>query len=222
MINFLENLDKKLQEYGLFIRGICPAIETDSVPSSIRSIILVGNTGEALWSVFQDIKKSPSNPLDTWTRETLIPLSEQFSLPVIFPFDQKPTYPFQTWAKRTEPLHTSPPGILLHEKYGLWHAYRGAFLSTEVLPYTHDGVQVISACDSCTDKPCLQSCPTDALAQGRYEFERCAAFLKKDIENNRCLLQGCHARLYCPIGEAYRYPTALRRFHMQKFAYFND
>ena len=40
----------------------------------------------------------------------------------LFPFGGPPHFPFQQWARRAEPVHPSPIGLLIHPIYGLWHS----------------------------------------------------------------------------------------------------
>ena len=47
----------------------------------------------------------------------------------------RPWLPFQQWARKAEPVHVSPLGVLIHPDYGLWHSYRGALcFDTRLLP----------------------------------------------------------------------------------------
>src|SRR6201999_1900384 len=71
---------------------------------------------------------NPVHALDPWTRKTLAPIAAQFGARAVFPFGGPPWFPFQRWAMRAEGLRSSPLGVLIHPEFGLWHAYRAAFL----------------------------------------------------------------------------------------------
>ena len=53
-------------------------------------------------------------------------LAGELGAKAFFPSGGLPYWPFQQWARRAEPVHPSPVGILIHPRYGLWHSYRGA------------------------------------------------------------------------------------------------
>ena len=74
-----------------------------------------------------------ANPLDTWSREVIGEVAEEFGARAVSPSD-RPYLPFQQWAMRAEGLRPSPLGILMHPEYGLWHAYRGALLFDVEIP----------------------------------------------------------------------------------------
>ena len=97
----------------------------------------------------------------------------------------------------------------------MWHAYRGALLFAERLKLPEQR-SAPSPCESCPDKPCLNTCPVGAFTPGGYDVAGCRAHIGKP-EGSDCLGFGCLARRACPVGQDYLYEPAQARFHMQKF-----
>ncbi|MBT7148462.1 MAG: hypothetical protein HN893_16285, partial [Rhodospirillales bacterium] len=129
--------------------------------------------------------------------------------------DGPPYNPFQQWAMRADCVYPSPIGPLIHPDYGLWHAYRGALLINEVLDLPDPDTRP-SPCDSCEDKPCLNTCPVSAFSPGAYDTKTCANHLATP-KGEACLAQGCLARGACPVGQGYANIEAQNRFHMSIF-----
>ncbi|RUY66387.1 4Fe-4S dicluster domain-containing protein, partial [Mesorhizobium sp. M7A.F.Ca.CA.001.13.1.1] len=175
--------------------------------------------GAAPWPHFlrwwEQQPQAIANPLDTWSREVIGAVAQDFGARAISPSD-KPYLPFQQWAMRAEGLKPSPLGILMHPRYGLWHAYRGALLFEDEIP-----VQVAEAaphlCDSCAEKACLKSCPVDAYSVQGFAYQSCLAHVG-GANGEPCRSGGCLDRNACPYGTGYRYPPEVQAFHMASFA----
>ena len=116
------------------------------------------------------------------------------------------------WARRAEPVHTSPINLLIHPDYGLWHVYRGALLFTETLalPPVEDRP---SPCESCAKKPCLRACPADAFQPDRFDAVACVTHVESPAGGN-CAERGCLARRACPVGRDWAYPREAGAYHM--------
>jgi hypothetical protein len=202
---------------GFVTRGGFHPAPADGVPENPGTLVMIGNTGPAMWEAFRAAVPEPagSDPLDDWTREVLTGVARSFGATALFPFDGPPYLPFQRWAMRAEAVFPSPIGPLIHPVFGLWHAYRGALLFTEHIPLPAP-VPVTSPCDGCAAKPCLSTCPVSALAPGRYNVPACVAFLDGS-SGAGCLSLGCAARRACPVGRDYVYDPAQAGFHMAHF-----
>lgn len=190
--------------------------QLEQLPQSAKTLIMIGNIGSALWATAGEYIRHSTrqHPLDHWTRSHLDGLADRVSAQVIYPFDGPPFAPFQRWAMRCESVAPSPIGPLIHPDYGLWHAYRAAFVfDTEIeLPEKED---TASPCDACLDKPCTNRCPVAALGPQGYNVPACSAHLA--TPDNRCMEHSCLARLACPIGREYVYSIEMGQFHMEKF-----
>lgn len=213
-----------LMAHGLIARGgfnFGPEEEAPAGPSGIpaRAVVLVGQAGPSAWPHFLSWRerqpKDMRDPLDTWARELLGAVAAQFGARAVSPSD-RPYVPFQQWAMRAEGLKPSPLGILMHPRYGLWHAYRGALLFDTAID-TAAGEEAAHLCDSCAGKPCLKSCPVDAYSNAGFEYAACLGHVRS-VAGRHCMAQGCLDRNACPHGAVYRYPADMQAFHMSAFA----
>ncbi|MFB9947300.1 ferredoxin [Rhizobium puerariae] len=207
-----------LEAHGILVRGAVN-FESGEGPllfdgSRALSVVLLGNAGSSIWPAFsrwQETYQGP-DPLDTWSKQCIRPLSEALGATAYFPSDP-PWQPFQQWATKAEGLKPSPLGILIHPKYGLWHGYRGAlgfpFGIEAALPSMAD-----HPCDDCLEKPCLATCPVDAVSLRGFDVAGCRSYLHSGKGSISCMISGCLARNACPVGVDFRYQGAQMMFHM--------
>ena len=205
---------------GMIARGgFAPTVD-DAVPELpngllCRTVVVIGNVGGAMWGPFRAAERPGPHPLDGWTRSTLQPIANEFGAVYVHPSDE-PFAPFQRWAQRADDVWQSPIGLLVHPTYGLWHAYRGAFL----FPQAVVGLPVVGErskpCVSCVDQPCRTTCPVGAFTPEGYDSETCAGHVRSGDEP-LCLDDGCAARRACPVGVEFRYGPDQMRFHMEAF-----
>jgi hypothetical protein len=223
----IENLESSLDRLGLRIRGGFPVTDevaaAEGIPEAApghpsRHLLLVGNAGPAMHHIFfQAVGASPSgaHPMDTWTRQVMEPLAASIGARAVFPFGGPPWFPFQRWAMRAEGLKASPLGILIHPEYGLWHAYRAALLFDRPIA----GLEAQSLgfpCESCAERPCLSTCPAEAVSPQGYDVDRCATHVG-DEAGIDCRDAGCVARRACPVGRDFEYDANALQFHMKAF-----
>src|SRR5690606_16939013 len=123
--------------------------------------LLVGNAGQAMWEAFVATAPVGPHPLDRWTRTVVDLVAEQVGAGVAYPFDGPPYRPFQRWALHCDDVHPSPMGVLVHPRFGPWHAYRAALLLADRIALPDTG-RSPSPCDSCATRPCLDACPVGA------------------------------------------------------------
>jgi hypothetical protein len=112
-------------------------------------------------------------------------------------------------------VHPSPIGLLIHETFGLWHAYRGGLSLSEriALPPAEPRAR---PCDRCADQPCLSACPVQAFRAGSFDLDACVGHVLSAAGTD-CRENGCRARRACPIGPQFRYVPEQARFHMRAF-----
>ena len=204
----------------------------DDQGGSLRHVLMIGNVGGSMWPHFCAAETTGADPLDTWTRSVLGPLAERFGATFVHPNDE-PFQPFQQWAAKADTVFPSPIGLLIHPEFGLWHAYRGAFVFDEPIPGAPSSaggstspfstslgstsLGITSPCIDCADQPCLTSCPVDAFSASGYDVDACAGHLRRG-DDPHCREIGCRARAACPVGVAFTYGAAQMRFHMEAFA----
>lgn len=211
----IDQLSTALIPSGMIIRGGFHPRDKDKAPPDTQTIIMIGNVGPEMWRAFSKEPHIGSNALDAWTRKNLTPIADDVEALVVFPFDGPPYYPFQHWAMQADDVHPSPIGPLIHPGFGLWHAYRAAFLFAKNLGLTTK-IQTASPCDTCTEQPCINTCPVDAFTPGNYDVAECRAFTVTP-DGDDCLRTGCRARRACPIGQDHIYEASQAEFHMQSF-----
>jgi hypothetical protein len=209
---------------GLILRGGFNFTSDDAPPAGpsgvlAASVLLVGQAGAAPWPHFlrwrERQPRTMSNPLDTWSRQVIGAVADTFGARAVSPSD-KPYLPFQQWAMRAEGLKPSPLGVLMHPRYGLWHAYRGALLFEDEIPFQPPQT-AIHLCDACVGKPCMKSCPVEAYSPAGFAYEPCLAHVRGP-NGEACRSGGCLDRNACPYGIGYRYPPDVQAFHMASFA----
>ena len=215
----MNRLDDLLARHGLMVRGGFSFDADEDAPPGpsggpARSVVLVGHGGGTIWPHFSAWLSArgepPANPLDAWSVEVLDAIAEEVGARAVYPF-AKPYLPFQRWAMRAEGLRPSPLGILMHPEFGLWHAWRGAFLF-DVETVNQPPANPIHLCDSCNGKPCMNSCPPDAVSGQGMDIVRCHGWLTPD-RGQTCRSAGCLARNACP-HDRHRYGAAQTAFHM--------
>ena len=220
----VEDLAAALCANGLILRGGFTFADGEEAPhgpsgAPARSVLLVGQAGATPWPHFLRWREQQpqviDNPLDSWSRQVIGAVADTFGARAVSPSD-KPYLPFQQWAMRAEGLKPSPLGILMHPRYGLWHAYRGALLFEEAIAL-QEAREAIHLCDACADKPCLKSCPVDAYSADGFAHQACLAHVR-GADGAACRTGGCLDRNACPYGADYRYPPEVQAFHMAAFA----
>lgn len=217
----LSDLKAALEPHGIFPRGIIgfdgggPTLN-DGAPA--QTIVLLGNIGGSIWEPFSRWLTRPENagrrdPLDDWSKAVIAPVAEIIGATAYFPSDP-PWQPFQQWAMRAEGLRSSPLGILIHPEYGLWHGYRGALGFGDAFGAEASAASSLHPCEGCQAKPCLSSCPANAVKPSGFNVGDCRSHLRTDEGRTGCLAKGCLARAACPVGTGYQYPPEQLAFHM--------
>jgi hypothetical protein len=210
----LDPLKIALEGLGLLLRGGFAVDPLDNLGAT-KTVLMIGNAGPAMWLRFREAHREEPDPLDRWVRRQLTPIAEAMGADLAMPNDGPPYLPFQRWAMRAEPIHPSPLGLLIHQTYGLWHAYRAALLLPETVSLPARA-HVPSPCETCADQPCLSTCPVGAFTADGYDAEACIDHLGTD-EGADCLSDGCRARRACPVGTHWRTEPEQAAFHMRAF-----
>ncbi len=209
-------IEQRFASTGLIVRGGFYPSDEDGVPMPCATLIMIGNAGPDFWCAFErDSDTSAGNPIEDWTREIISDASQDLGAVVLFPFTGPPYLPFLSWAQKADAVFPSPIGPLIHSVYGLWHAYRGALAFGERIDLP-PRENLTSPCESCRDKPCLSTCPVEAVGAGGYDVPACSGYLAGP-EGADCLSSGCAARRACPVGRDYLYEPNQAGYHMRAF-----
>ena len=124
-----ERLLSDCKDQSLDIFGIVSAINTDLVPDSCKSILLLGPHEPGFWRMFTqspEYQDRLPDPLDRWSQRVVGQLATKFGGTAIFPSNGPPYPPFIDWAKRSGRAWQSPVTLLVHDRAGLMVSYRGA------------------------------------------------------------------------------------------------
>ncbi len=210
-----------LVENGL---NLFAALDCNSLPDNVREmmsgsvrlsdfsrLVVIGNAGRQFWHALQVAGMSSTDPVDSFSRATTQTFCSKFlphaTCDLIYPGST--SIPLQRIGALLGWGHVSPLGIGISNEYGLWFAYRGAFLTSARLPLTEKIAQPF-ACDSCIDKPCIGRCPASAVcASAAFDIPACVDF--RLSENSPCV-DCCLARQACPVGASHRYPVEMVRY----------
>jgi hypothetical protein len=222
-LQWVQILAQTLSKHGLLLRGGFKPTSADELPllpdgRTVGTLLMVGNAGPEMWRAFStspEATDGQAHPLNRWTRRHTDTIAVAAGGVALYPFDAIPAWPFQRWAARAETVTPSPLGLLIHPRFGLWHAYRAAIL---VAPEVHFPAPEPGAdpCASCTDRPCLTSCPVAAFSASGYDVPGCAQHLAVP-GGQECLSHGCLALRACPVGQNYAQESPQNAFHMQAF-----
>ena len=199
-------LTRVLPSGALAVRGAFHPCLDDRVPdfsddTPVATLVLIGWTGGQQWPAFaasSEFRDGRPHPLDRWSRRWIDAAAAALDAIAYYPFGGPPHHDFPRWALRAEPVARSPIGLLIHPKWGLWHAWRGALGFRQHLPLTEIANEP-APCERCADLPCLTSCPVAAFSpDGRYDVAACHAYLREPA-GEACLASSCAARRTCPV-----------------------
>ena len=216
----VERAFEALRRAGLVPRGALRLVESErrGPLAGIRTIVLAGMAGRDGWEAFAaspEASDGRADPLDRFSRRVIGSIARELGATALLPFGGPPWLPFQQWARRAESVHASPIGVLIHPRYGLWHAYRGALGFSDALAVP-DLKPVPSPCDSCLGRWCLRACPVGAFSGSSYDVDACVAHVKSPAGAD-CMRLGCRARRACPVGVEHAYGPDQANFHMRAF-----
>lgn len=212
----LAEIRAAIEARGLSYRGAFHPAADDLTDAG--AVVLAGFIGSSNWRHFEEsaeARDGEPDALDRWSFRIIGAVADELGAAALFPFIGPPWLPFLRWAQKAEPLHPSPIGMLIHPDWGLWHSFRGALAFQERFDLPAQDRRP-SPCDSCSDKPCLTTCPVAAFKKNSYDVAACVAHIET-TQGGDCMNEGCRARRACPVGAAYRYSPEQANFHMRAF-----
>lgn len=212
-----------LAEQGLNLLAILaletlpPAVQSQLSQANIpwqnySHIGLTGMGGTKFWHVLQQQTGLGEHPVDEFSEKiTRQWLAEYMGNPPLFwlyPADY--LIPLQTLGEYAGWAFPSPLGLGISPVYGVWFAYRSAFLLRGDFPEVREPIQT-SPCDSCEEKPCLTACPAAAV-RGVHQFNISACCQHRLSPGSSCA-DRCLSRLACPVAPEHRYSLAQIQYH---------
>ncbi len=216
----IESVLSAVERTGLAPRGAfrLGAEERAGPLAEVATIVLIGVAGRRGWDAFAlspEAREGGGDPLDRFSRRIVDGLASELAAIALHPFGGPPHWPFQQWARRAEPVHPSPIGLLIHPVYGLWHSYRGALAFRRALDLP-DVEPRPSPCEACRERPCRVACPVGAFTEAGCDVPGCAAHLRSAAGGD-CMALGCAARRACPVGRAHAHRAEQASFAMRAF-----
>lgn len=192
---------------GLFVAGVAPQAQG-------RCVVLIAPDEPHFWTVFtaaREFTDGAPDPLDRWSRRIIGEWAVKIGATAVFPSDGPPFAPFVDWALASGRCWSSPTGMLVHDRMGLFISFRGALMLSHRIeaPSLRP-----SPCQNCA-RPCLSACPVAAFLQG-YDVARCHGWLDHP-EGADCLNDGCRVRRACPISKACGRLPEQSAWHMRQF-----
>ena len=198
-----------------------PEVIQESLPEGgFRRLVLLGNGGSAFWQALQRHGMDAVDPVDRFSlllAQTFIDdyLGEAHS-EMVYP-SSKHMIPLQQLGTLAGWHHPSPLGIGIHDVYGLWFAYRTAFVTTAVIPRHCSPQNETSPCDTCRDKPCVAACPGGAVASfsagQAVPSLNLQACIPHRLKTHSSCADRCLSRMACPIGREHQYTLEQINYH---------
>jgi ferredoxin-like protein FixX len=192
---------------------VTQAMLTENVPlHDYTNLVLLGHGGRRMWQALTAFGLRTADPVDHFSLVMTRRFIDDFlgAPPVLMLYPTGYSIPLQKLGALAGWHHPSPLGLGINETFGLWFAYRAAFLTTLPLPSIQEP-NTPSPCDTCPDQPCIKACPAQAV-QGVNQFKvsACVDFRlqEKSVCQDRCL-----SRLACPVAPEHRYGPDQLRYH---------
>jgi len=180
--------------------------------AAYQRLVLIGHGGRRLWQALQAWGMKTADPVDYYTKS----LTHQFirdyldNPPTLWLYPGTDTLiPLQQLGELVGWGHPSPLGLGINPVYGVWFAYRAAFLTTAALPLIHNTPSP-SPCDSCADRPCIGACPVGAVQFGPFDVNGC---VQHRLQERSSCADRCLARRACPFFSKHRYSLAQIQYH---------
>jgi len=209
------------QGLNLFVTLPCTALPDDVTQAMLAeniplhnysSLVLIGHGGRRLWQALTAFRMKTADPVDHFSLVMTRRFINEFlgAVQVLMLYPTGYNIPLQRLGALAGWHHPSPLGLGINETYGLWFAYRTAFLTTLPLPSIQYPITT-SPCDTCRDKPCVRTCPAQAVqGVGQFKVTGCIEFrlqAQSDYQD-RCL-----SRLACPVAPEHRYEPEQLSYH---------
>lgn len=177
-----------------------------------QTLVIIGHGGKTLWQQMTADDWAEQDPIDSYSQRHADLFIKTYldDAPSLALFPTGYLIPLQQLGEFVGWSYPTPLGVGINPTFGVWFAYRAAFLTTAVFPTIHPPIHP-SPCESCIKKPCLSACPAKAThATDPFNIESCASHRLKRQSTcaNKCL-----ARMACPIAPTHHYTLAQINYH---------
>lgn len=202
--------------HWLRVMGCLYPKQHEALPDSCKTLVLLGPREPGFWphvSRQPEFNDGQCDPLDRWSKHVIDKISHGIGGSAVYPFGGPPHAPFENWALQSGHCWRSPTQLLVHDIAGLLVSFRGAIALPVRLTLPLRGK---NPCISCTERPCLDACPANAIRLGRYDISRCRHYLRTQGRKT-CMVRGCAARNECPLSKSMNRAEEQSGFHMRAF-----
>lgn len=189
------------------------ALDAGDVPwRKYRRLVMIGNGGRRFWEALQEHGHITPDPVDyfstTITRRFIVEYLG--SPPIYWLYPANLLIPLQRLGEMAGWAHPSPLGLGISAQYGVWFAYRAAFLTTADLPLSTEP-RTPSPCTTCVEKPCQTACPVGAV-HDEHQFDVPTCAQHRLLPQSPCA-DRCFSRLACPIAPEHQYSIEQVRYY---------
>jgi hypothetical protein len=176
------------------------------------TLCLIASGGKELWEHLPHPLNEFDHPIDQFSIDQMkkIQVEQKIDVRILFPHPFL-HIPLQKIGRFLNLSRPSFLGLDINDNYGAWFAFRGAFLTTKKLNLP-SLLSFESPCDACTDRPCVNACPSKAIAsKDELKMNLCIDYRLNP--NSNCS-DKCHARLACPYQKEHQYKMEQINYHM--------
>lgn len=201
-MTWLEAATERFEAVGIGVRGIAAAEGLDAVLPGARSVVVFASGGRRLWGHLDAAVPDPVDAVVHGVLDTLEPDASRRWVPCTDAADVH--LDFQGLAIRAGLGQRGRIGLVLHPTYGPWLGLRAACLTTEALDPSPAAPSPCAGCSA----PCVAACPARAVDR-TADWARCGAW---QATATTCV-DGCLARIACPVGAEHAYSGEQHRYH---------
>ena len=181
---------------------LTPIEGSDIDPGRYQRLVMLGQGGTALWDTIQQSGFGSDDLFDDFSRSAVAGFVDTLGGPaheVIYPSEI--LLPLGRMAELAGWGSSSPLGLSINDRFGLWLAHRIVFLVDAPLE-TLTGATA-HPCTTCADTPCVTACPAGAVSvEDGFNVAKCSHL--RIAPYSPCA-DKCLARLACPIGTEHTY-----------------
>ncbi|MCG2634474.1 MAG: hypothetical protein J4A00_06065 [Gammaproteobacteria bacterium] len=182
--------------------------------ATVKRLVLLGHGGRDFWDALCRANRSDPHPVDGYSRQVAETLARGYwglgDALLLYPGSAP--LPLMQLGQIAGWHRPSPLGIGIHPRFGIWSAYRAAFVTGAWLPLRRE-LPATSPCESCMERPCFGACPVGAVSANALDVAACAEFRLRD--DSPCA-QRCLARSACPVASGSRYSDEQIRHHYSR------
>jgi hypothetical protein len=137
-------------------------VDSHAEAEDYEYLLLLGSHGKRYWEAAQPLPVNDLHPIDQYVCGEIRKHLAAVDYRILYPGDH--LLPLTDLGRLAGWHNTSPLGLGIHPKHGLWFAYRALLLANAVNLETELGTGAARPCESCSAQPCIAACPAGAVA----------------------------------------------------------